>query len=126
MKLKLCLVVYIVLLGWLFSISYGHAQTVNTTNVTFEWDANDPSEGVTGYNLHIGSQSGVYTKVVDAGNVTLYTVQNFSDGIWYVAATAYDGAGNVSDFSNEVMVTVDSTAPRGVKNFRFKAVSKGE
>lgn len=123
---KLLAVMYIALLFWLFSISYGNAQTVNTPNITFAWDANDPSEGVTGYKLHVGNATRQYTRAVDAGNVTVFTVPGFTDGVWFIAATAYDAAGNSSDYSNEVMVTVDSTAPSGVKNFRFKAVSKGD
>lgn len=121
MKKRICIVMYIAILFWLFTISYGHCA-----NVTFEWDANAPEEQVTNYKLHLGNATRNYIKSVDAGNVTQFTVTDLADGKWYAAATAHDAAGNSSDFSNEVEFSIDTTAPRGVQNFRFKSVSKGD
>lgn len=93
-------------------------------SVTFEWDPNAPEEHVMGYKLHLGTSSRSYSRVIDAGNVTRFTVQDLSDGNYFAAATAYDAAGNTSDYSNEVQFVIDTVAPSGVKNFRFISVGR--
>ncbi len=73
---------------------------------TFSWDA---STGATGYNIYIGTQSGVYDAPADVGNVTAVAME-LADGCvqYFVAATAYGVTGE-SGFSNEVV-----TYPRPV------------
>jgi hypothetical protein len=53
--------------------------------------------------------------VLDVGNVVQYTVTNLADGAWCFAATAYDTAGNESEFSNEVCTTFDTIPPGNPK-----------
>jgi PKD repeat protein len=66
------------------------------------WDAN-PETDLAGYRLHYGTASGNYPQVVDVGDVTGYEVVGLEDGVtYYFAVTAYNTAGNQSDYSNEV------------------------
>jgi len=79
----------------------------STGQVTLAWDASvDPS--VTGYKVHIGTTSGVYTvSVVDVGNVISGTISGLQAGtVYYFAVTGYDQNGNESGFSNEVSTTI--------------------
>jgi len=60
-----------------------------------------------GYRVYYGSVPGVYGQTfgsgINAGNVTTYTVLGLLNGVrYYFAVTAYDAAGNESDYSNEV------------------------
>ena len=63
-----------------------------------DWDA---SVGASGYKLHYGQESGDYSKSVDVGNVTTYTVSDLTAGGWYFVASAYNDYGE-SDYSNEI------------------------
>ncbi len=83
-------------------VSFAVTATVPSTSVTLAWD---PSTGadVAGYKVHYGTTSGTYDRVVDAGNVTTFTVTGLQPGIThYFAATAYSSAGMESGYSNEV------------------------
>lgn len=78
------------------------------------WEAS-PEADVKGYNVYIGTASRQYTQTIDAGNVTQYTITDLAENTpYYFAVTAYDTAGNESDFSNEVSIVFhqhDTTAP---------------
>jgi hypothetical protein len=75
--------------------------------VTLAWNA---SQGATGYKIYYGTASGHYSWLVSVGNVTGYTFGNLPDGyIYYFAATAYDGFGNESDYSDEVSFNASAT-----------------
>ena len=75
-------------------------------SVTLAWDRS-PDADVTGYRLYYGVASGAYTNVTDVGNVDTATLGGLKAGVtYYFAATAYDGSGLESDFSNEVSYTV--------------------
>lgn len=70
-------------------------------DVTLAWDASE-SEGVTGYKIHVGTQSGTYDRTEDVGLVLTYTVMDLAYGKrFFFAATAYD-ATQESAYSNEV------------------------
>lgn len=106
------------LIGLLLILAATLAQgQTNKTWVGLAWDQNNPSEGVTGYKIYVGSSSRNYTNIVDVGmgtNITRWPeclcptngcaiITNLTVGVhYYFAATAYNGAGLESDFSNEV------------------------
>ncbi|MBE7499936.1 MAG: fibronectin type III domain-containing protein [Verrucomicrobiales bacterium] len=74
-------------------------------DVTLAWDPS-PDATVVGYKLHWGGASGTYTSHLDVGNVLTATVPGLEPAVtYYFAATAYDGAGLESDYSNEVEYT---------------------
>lgn len=88
------------------------------SSVTLAWDAS-PSPEVTGYKIYYGPSSRNYTNVINVGNVLMATVTNLSTGATYFfAATAYDGGGLESDFSNEVSYTVPQPRPGGPSYLR--------
>lgn len=68
----------------------------------FSWEAvADPL--VSGYKVHWGLASGVYTQTVDVGNATELTLAGFSVGTQYfVAITDYNSTGGESAYSSEI------------------------
>ena len=71
---------------------------------SFAWDANTESD-LAGYKIYYGTSSGNYTHWEDVGNTTEHTQTELQDGVTYFfASTAYDTAGNESDFSTEIEV----------------------
>ncbi len=71
------------------------------------WDPPDISTDVTGYMIHYGTASGIYSQAVDVGNITSYTVSNLLDGqTYYFAVTAYNAFGYESVYSNEVSIAI--------------------
>lgn len=92
----------------------GLQVTPGDGEVSLTWDPATDDTGVTGYFVYSGLSSvetageGFYTYgSIDAGNVTTYTLDNLSNDItYYFAVTAYDAAGNESEFySAEVSAT---------------------
>lgn len=74
------------------------------TNMTLRlvWDPSPDAE-VTGYYLYQGSATGSYTNIWDCGNVTNFTVIIPKVAFpAYFSVTARNGAGEESDYSNEV------------------------
>lgn len=69
-----------------------------------------PLTDLGGYKAYWGTTSGNYGSVISVGNVLTYTTTGLPDGTYYFAVTAYDIAGNESDFSNEVSKTITSVA----------------
>jgi len=82
--------------------------TVNAlllTQATLEWDPN-PEADLAGYKLYYGEAPGSYTVAVDVGNCTSCTLTDLVAGkTYYIAATAYNGSGLESGYSNEVVFT---------------------
>ncbi len=88
-----------------FLLALGCARLSDAGGLMLAWDP--PEEGVpTGYIVFYGTASGSYSNQLDVGNVTSYTVIDLSVGTYYFAVRAYDTAGTLSDFSNEVSGTV--------------------
>ena len=69
--------------------------------ITLAWDANSESH-LTGYRVYFGTESRNYNGHVDVGNQTSFSMEPPSQTT-YFAVTAYDGNGQESDFSNEVV-----------------------
>lgn len=95
---------FTILMSTYFGIFNGFAQT-GSLNV--KWDSNTEGD-LAGYKIHYGTQSRNYNSVIDAGNVTEYSVSTLTKGVtYYFAVTAYDTAGNESDYSEEVNGMID-------------------
>jgi len=84
-------------------------------DLVISWNPN-LEEDLKGYKIHYGTSSGNYNTIIDVKNVTTYTVTNFVEGNnYYFALTAYDNAGNESEYSDEVSVfieKVDNISPK--------------
>ena len=98
--------IFYTLLFLLFTTSLFAAQR------TLSWEPNRESH-LAGYKVHYGlisKDAGGFTEydiVKDVGNVTNYIVTGLIEGdTYFFAATAYDGTGNESGYSNEVSYTV--------------------
>lgn len=57
-----------------------------------------------GYKIHYGAKSGAYTGVVEIANagIASYVLEALPSGLNYIAMTAYNNAGQESEFSAEV------------------------
>ena len=85
-------------------------------SLTVTWDPNTEPD-VVGYRVLYGTQSGVYTFSLAAGNVTTWTANNLNAGqTYYFVVQAVNAAGLTSPLSQEVsgMVPIGSTACAGV------------
>lgn len=81
----------------LFSLS-----PVEAAYLDLAWTPNQEPD-VAGYRVYYGTSSRDYINFVDVGGATSYRLGDLLDGVtYYVAVTAYDTAGNESDFSAEV------------------------
>jgi hypothetical protein len=77
-----------------------------SADVTLAWDPNTQTD-LKGYKIYYGTATGNYQWIIDAGNVTTYTVSGLSVGATYFAsATAYNTSGLESSYSNEVSFTL--------------------
>ncbi len=81
------------------------------------WDApssytdGSPLTDLAGYKIYYGTAHGNYTSSINVGNTTSISVADLSSsvpasGLYYLAVTAYDTAGNESTFSNEVSISL--------------------
>ncbi len=59
-----------------------------------------------GYKIYYGSSSSNYTQSIDVGISTSAVISGLSSGSWCFATTAYDDAGNESEYSNEACTTI--------------------
>lgn len=88
------------------------ATTVQAADVSFSWTPNESN--TTGYKIHYGTESGVYTQTVDVGmpeGDMIGTVTEIPEGIQYFyAATAYNPT-EESEYSEEVTYTVPWGTP---------------
>lgn len=72
--------------------------------VTLAWDRN-PENDIKGYRIYYGPlprSKAAYTTMVEAGNVTEFTLTNLPPGPYFFAVTAVNLAGMESGYSNEV------------------------
>ena len=94
-----------------------------TADVRVAWDANTEHD-LAGYRVYYGNTAGSYTNRIDVFNVTEKIIGGLQDSSNYAfVVTAYDTAGNESEFSDPVMIfhvaeytlEVDMTGPEKVK-----------
>jgi hypothetical protein len=77
-----------------------------TTTFTVAWDA-APDPNVTGYYVYVGPAPGIYTSVLDVGNVTRYTYVSAVPGsTYFLTVAAYDTDRAVSLKAREVTASV--------------------
>jgi len=75
-------------------------------SVTLAWDPS-PDASVVAYRVYYGPTSRSYTNSIQVGNVTNASIVGLIDGAtYYFGATALDGSGLESDFSNETLYSV--------------------
>ena len=86
------------------------ALMVHAQSVTLVWDAS-PSPGVVSYRIHFGTNGANYCFVTNAGLTLTQAVVLPHPGRWCFAATAVDGSGIASDFSNVVEWEAKPVAP---------------
>jgi hypothetical protein len=68
-----------------------------------EWTVTWNDTGAAGYNVYVGTFSGLYTQRFDAGSATSYTSNSLAGNLrYFVAVSAYDSAGGESRLSSEV------------------------
>src|SRR5262245_16650055 len=77
----------------------------SAADVSLAWDP--PSDGITvGYVLEYGTAPHSYSRRIDVGSATSYTVHGLLDGTtYYFAVRAYTVSGAFSDSSDEVVST---------------------
>jgi hypothetical protein len=63
-----------------------------------------PLTDLAGYRIYYGRFSGMYTGVVDVGNVTSFRVENLLRTRYFFSVTAYDRSGNESAFARETFI----------------------
>jgi len=102
--------------AFLFFVSSAEAAYLDLS-----WEPNDEPD-LAGYRIYYGTASHEYINFVNVGKVTSYRLDDLIDDVTYfIALTAYDRAGNESDFSGEVSAvgsydetSVDSPSEAGL------------
>jgi hypothetical protein len=79
--------------------------------VNLAWDPNNEAD-LAGYKVYYGAASRNYSFNMDVGNHTSCAISGLEEGkTYYFAATAYDGSGNESGFSQEVVYNTVTNHP---------------
>jgi hypothetical protein len=88
--------------------------------VQFQWNGNTEPD-LAGYRLYMSPNSGSYSPADLVAELSMtengYIQTDVYDGQWFWVLTAFDLNGNESDFSNEVSITIDTTAPSAPTGF---------
>ena len=80
------------------------SEALAQTTLTIGWDPNPSTDSVKGYRVYAGTQSGIYSTSVDAGNTTSYTFSGLTTGqVYYFTVRAYDADGALSDPAGEIV-----------------------
>lgn len=110
MKIRPYHLMLFILFALLFGQSYKFTSSAYT--VTLSW--NPPTTNadgsqltdLAGYKIYFGTEQKNFSEVIDVGNITEYKLDNLIAGrTYYFSVTAYDVAGNESEYSNEVDIT---------------------
>ncbi len=100
---KATAVACIMSIAWIHHPNEARGETLTGPyQVNLAWDAHtDPA--VTGYRIHYGTASGVYTGSMAIGKTTAASIPGLADGVnYFFALTAVNSSGLESDFSAEV------------------------
>jgi len=83
----------------------------NSPGVQLTWNSIQ-NEGIVGYNVYYGTQSGVYTASQSCGDVNTFVVLGLNPGqLYYFVVTSVDAYGNQSPYSNEATGTAAAPPP---------------
>ena len=94
------------------STSSSNPPEGTTSSIPLSWETpvsladGKPLADLSGFNIYYGKSPLGYSEVIDTGDVRTYTLQNMPAGTYYFAITAYDSAGNETDFSPEVKKSI--------------------
>ena len=89
----------------IFSALIFPAQYAQGASVTLMWNPNSPAENVIGYRLYYGTESRNYAFMIDITDETSKKISHLEKGHnYYFAVTAFNAAGEESDFSEEIVV----------------------
>ena len=86
----------------------------SNTKVTLSWSANSESD-LAGYEIHYGTESGVYDGITAEEGASPVQISTFTEfeltgldaaSTYYFALRAFDGSLNLSEFSNEVTISM--------------------
>ena len=96
-----------------FVLNGPQSSVAFAAQVTLSWDASS-STGVSGYRVFYGTASLNYPNYTDIGTQTSYTLANLNAGTtYYLAVSAKNSSGQISNYSNEVVYTTASSTPSG-------------
>ena len=104
----------VVRLGVFVLLASAQALISEAGVVTLQWDA--PTDAATsGYVVLYGTASRTYSRQLNVGNATSWTIAELTDGgTYYFAVKAYDASGAFSELSDEVVGTVPSAGNASV------------
>jgi hypothetical protein len=96
-------------------------------SVSLAWNPN-PEPDVAGYKVHFGTQSGVYSDVIDVrGATSIALPQMLMGSTYYLAVSAYNAAGQEGPRSSEFSVTAAvPSSPALSTTFAFGGTSQGQ
>jgi hypothetical protein len=93
-------------IGFLFSLILFGSNNGVAQSVAITWNPNAESD-IAGYKIYYGQVTRNYDYVLDVNRNTDYTISSLPDtGVYYFAVTAYDVAGNESNYSEEVTIHI--------------------
>lgn len=115
----------------IFSALIVSAQYAQGASVALMWNPNSPEENVIGYRLYYGTESRNYVLMIDITDETSKKISHLEKGQnYYFAVTAFNAAGEESDFSEEISANTCSyrlfrkkrvfNAAGGVKKIRVR------
>lgn len=90
-------------------------ESTGSGSVELSWTApthredGSPLNNLAGFNIHYGRLPGIYDYRIEIDNpgIATYLVEGLDPGTWYFVLSAYDTDGLESNFSNEVVRTVE-------------------
>ena len=87
-----------------------NTSAITSTTATLRWNKSTDQD-VKGYRLHCGLISGGhYSRLVDVGNITTYTLSNLIPGkTYYCIVTTYSASHKEGPASNEISFTVSKS-----------------
>ena len=97
---------HFILILLLFALCIMPLCAAQAASVDLEWDPNTEPQ-LAGYKIYWGTSSGNYASSKNVGNTTVCTITGLDEGkTYYFAATAYDGTGAESGYSNQISHTI--------------------